>query len=1315
MSDSKELKPAISSKKSESGQGGIESALSQIAELVEKSTGHDFSKYKPSTLRRRIERRMQMVRVASVEEYVELLSNSDEEGHQLIDQFLIGVSSFFRDPDDFEALADRVLPELFDNRLPGEPVRIWVPACASGQEAYTIAILCAEYLDGADENQPVQIFASDIDQRSLARARRGIYPRSIADEVSSERLEKFFVETNDGYQVIERLREICLFSVHNVSRDPVFSCLDLISCRNLLIYMNADLQEELLDKFCFALKAEGFLFLGPSETIGNKSKQFRDHDPAHRIFRCEKSVSNLLPEVMRTIDSTSRTFSSRLTTLSTDIYSQAQRFVADGYGPRWVVVDENRRVVCGSGGTENYLTLSKGSFENDIIKMAQNGLRLGLRSALRRAIEEEKKVVRQDLTVETERGIQPVRVSVEPYSRAEASRDLFVVVFEEVGAPLDKRENISSEKGSDEVIAHLEQELSRVHRDLDETVRELEFSNEELRSSNEELLSMNEELQSSNEEMETAKEEVQAANRQLAQTNTDLENLLESTQIATLFLDRQGRIKRMTPAVQAIYNVKPGDIGRPLTDVTHRVEKMPPLPCIEEVDGQSSPDEEVVHTIEGRWYVRRVLPYVDSNAQKQGMVVTFVDNTDRRQAQDRASYLASIVESSADAIVGKTLDGIVTSWNRAAERMYGYSREEMLGSHISRIVPGDRPQEVERIMGRIRVGERIMPFTTKRRCKDGRLIDVSLTVAPVRSADGRLIGASAVARDISERIEHQRLLTERNRVLRETEKKLEEAIVEAEAANESKSEFLANMSHEIRTPMTAILGYADILLTHLEDPDNRQCVETIRRNGKYLLEIINDILDLSKIEAGKLQVNPEPVAPDKMVAEVVSLMSIRARKKSLNLEMEFASKIPETVNTDPVRLRQVLVNLVSNAIKFTDEGRVTVGVELVMGDESELKFSVSDTGIGMTKNEQEELFEPFTQGAQALRTAENTGTGLGLPICQRLVRMLGGEIMVESEPNVGTTVSFTIDAGPLDGVDFIERDTAIERPGQPILTVSEFPGESRILVVDDRREIRMLAAHYFEEVGARVDTASDGREAIGAFSAAMFEGQPYQAIIMDMQMPVMDGYQATKKLRRLGYDVPIIALTAAAMESDRERCLEAGCNFYVAKPIRADELVGLVADCINERSNPVGDSSSPSGPDADSDDGERSNMAAVDESTKDSLRRILVVEDNDDVRDSLEQLLALAGDFEVELAATGAEAIKAAQDEEFDVVLLDLGLPDMSGYRVLEKLQQIEDLESTRFVALTGRGTPEEIERSLKVGFVDHIIKPISIEELQEL
>ncbi|QDT11929.1 ATP-binding protein [Planctomycetes bacterium K23_9] len=382
------------------------------------------------------------------------------------------------------------------------------------------------------------------------------------------------------------------------------------------------------------------------------------------------------------------------------------------------------------------------------------------------------------------------------------------------------------------------------------------------------------------------------------------------------------------------------------------------------------------------------------------------------------------------------------------------------------------------------------------------------------------------------------------------EQSLKSARDEAEKANRSRGEFLANMSHEIRTPMAAIIGHADILRDHLKDPDNIQVVETIRRNGNFLLGILNDILDLSKIDAGKLEVELQPARPDEIVAEVRSLMDVRAAEKKLPLKIEFDGEIPEIIQTDAIRMRQILLNLVGNAIKFTDDGEVRLTVRYE-GDTNRLLFQVVDTGVGIDPEDLGSLFDPFVQ-ADNTSTRTVGGTGLGLAICQRLAKALSGEVDVESEQGVGS--KFTLSIAVSEDVRLVKPDLSLSICS--FVPQGEIELSARVLVVDDRRDIRYLAQHFIERAGGEVVTATNGQEAVDFITSD--ESEDVDLIVMDMQMPVMDGYDATSKLRSQGYKLPIIALTANAMKSDRDACLAAGCTDYTTKPLDSKLLIGMI-------------------------------------------------------------------------------------------------------------------------------------------------------------
>jgi signal transduction histidine kinase/CheY-like chemotaxis protein len=392
-----------------------------------------------------------------------------------------------------------------------------------------------------------------------------------------------------------------------------------------------------------------------------------------------------------------------------------------------------------------------------------------------------------------------------------------------------------------------------------------------------------------------------------------------------------------------------------------------------------------------------------------------------------------------------------------------------------------------------------------------------------------------------------------------TNERLRESEAAALAASQSKSEFLANMSHEIRTPMAAILGYADVLLGHLKDPDNRNCVMIMKRNGEHLLGLINDILDLSRIEAGKLDIDLQQCKLPQLVADIQSLMQVRATEKKLAFHVEFEGLVPQTIQTDPTRLRQVLINLIGNAIKFTAEGEVRLRVKLVgSADPPVVEFAIIDTGIGITAEQQGRLFKPFSQADTSV-TRKYGGSGLGLAISQRLVKMLLGEIELESEYGQGSTFLVRIPVGSLDQIELIEPNLVITKT-EPEQSPSESPNlDCRILVVDDRRDVRHISQHFLEKAGAKVSTAEDGQQGIDAAITGRDRGEPFDLVVMDMQMPNVDGLQAVAAMRSAGIEWPIIALTADAMKGDRDKCLNGGCDDYLSKPIDQAELIRMAA------------------------------------------------------------------------------------------------------------------------------------------------------------
>jgi len=511
----------------------------------------------------------------------------------------------------------------------------------------------------------------------------------------------------------------------------------------------------------------------------------------------------------------------------------------------------------------------------------------------------------------------------------------------------------------------------------------------------------------------------------------------------------------------------------------------------------------------------------------------------------------SILDTAPDGIVTFDRDGVIQSCNRVADSMFGYSQDQVLGMHVSVLLG----ESVQWILAEGGFGSTESShvkcvdheFTAKR--LNGAEFPMHFAVSSVKIESGCLF--TVIMRDVTQQKETEQLIRSQTERL--------------EAINKAKSEFLANMSHEIRTPMTAILGFAEVLRESNAHPDQIEAINTILRNGTYLLEIINDILDLSKIESGKIEVEQLPVDPIQIISDVTSLMSVRAVPKRLALDIECRGLIPETIETDPTRLRQILVNLVGNAIKFTEAGSVKIAMELAGQDTPapKLMFDVIDTGIGITTDQIDRLFKPFAQADSSV-TRRFGGTGLGLAISHRLSEMLGGKIMVESKLGQGSTFRVTIATGDLSNVrlraDAATANVASTASRKAHSPSTQQPVDCRVLLAEDGPDNQRLISFLLKKAGMKVTVVDNGELALNAALEAVSAGEPFDVILMDMQMPVMDGYTAATKLREAEYSRPIIALTAHAMKTDRQKCLDAGCDEYTTKPIKREELFGLIRE-----------------------------------------------------------------------------------------------------------------------------------------------------------
>jgi two-component system CheB/CheR fusion protein len=638
---------------------GVEEAHRAITTILRNHIGHDFRGYKHKTFLRRVQRRMQVLRLADIEDYVQHLRQDRTEAALLFRDLLIGVTNFFRDADAFQVLEKEVIPTLFEGKGAGDAVRVWVPGCATGEEVYSIAMLLAEHAQSLHVLPRIQVFATDIDERALEVARAGRYPANLLNDVPPDRLRRHFIEDGASYVVRKEIRDLCIFSAHSVVRDPPFSRIDLISCRNLLIYLGAELQGQVIPVFHYGLRPGGYLFLGVSETIGQHQTLFAPLDKQHRVFRRRDTVEPTIPfpltlQGSRFVQGTAEASRSPPTNAAL-LRRQVEARVLDRFAPAHVVVNQDGEVVYYSANTGKYLEAPSGVPNRQMLAMTRRGLRLDLRGALHDAMQTQKPMTREHIAVEVDDRVQLVNLTIEPFDQD--GEPLFLILFSDVGRPGPPEEIYGKERRRDQddaAVEQLERELRDTRERLQSTIEEYETSLEELKSANEEMTSINEELQSTNEELETSKEETQSINEelhtvnlelngkveQLDQSNSDLQNLFDSTRIAIVFLDRNLLIRNFTPAVTQIFNLISTDRGRPLTDIANHLDQVDFDKDLRTILARPEPLEKPVRSREGsQHYLMRILPYRNGRNAMEGLLLTFVDVTTLKTAEEEQRQL----------------------------------------------------------------------------------------------------------------------------------------------------------------------------------------------------------------------------------------------------------------------------------------------------------------------------------------------------------------------------------------------------------------------------------------------------------------------------------------------------------------------------------------------------------------------------------------------------------------------------------------------------------------------------------------------------
>ncbi|MDD3917099.1 MAG: chemotaxis protein CheB [Synergistaceae bacterium] len=1419
--------------------------------------GIDFSQYKDGTILRRLDRRMMMRAVADMSEYAELLEGDSEEVDHLYRDLLIDVTSFFRNPEAFSYLAETALPDLLARHPENEEFRVWSVACASGEEAYSLAMILDEVMANRSQKRSVRIFATDIHKSSLKTASAGYYSNEKLANVSTARREKYFYRTGaDGWTVRPNIRRMITFAPHNILSDPPFLHMHLISCRNMLIYLEKSAQIETLTRFSAALEQQGILFLGSSESVLDTQSEFLTVDSRLKIYRKQGTITSrplysLLPEKKKATAGSER--GSSKMPLSSLYPLLLERCMPTGF-----LVNSKGDLLHTFGGAGKYLQII-GPVRTDIGSILHGNLRVAVMTAIERSRKNRTPVRFSDVSHPLPGApLNTVEVSVEPLeertdSRSEEGNLFFFIRLEEMKPSLAaKAESFSVDEAAKARIEELERSLSEARENLQTIVEELETSNEELQATNEELLASNEELQSSNEELQSVNEEMhslnaeyQEKNEQLIDLNNDLQNLMSCTDIGTIFLDGELRIRRFTPAINRVFFLRDQDIGRPIEEMRSLVESgHDVVASIRRVLREGKVEEMEVTNREGVPMLQRIHPYVDIRGTVSGAVLTFVDLSLVKKSEEerrRSDMLRKAVLDSLDASIA-VLDregnmlAINETWRRFARENqakdfrtldtganyfaacacssdtedYRDAQDAMAGIRsvlsgrsesfemeypchspdekrwfLMRVTPllfpeggavvahidvtkekvatqtvKESEQRLLAVLNSIDAlvfvtdvdtfeilmindfGRKIFGDVVGRRCweaiQKGQTGPCEFCAeAPLLGDDGEPAGVRRwqvfnertkrwydcrdsairwtdrkyvrleIAMDITEtkkieeelrvhRDELDRLVAVRTEELSESNRELErqtefaqEMALKAEAANEAKSAFLANVSHEIRTPINAVIGFTELLLDSTLSSEQRRQAETVRASAETLLFLINEILDFAKIEAGKLELEVVDFDLRNTVEGFAGTLALQAYTKGIELACGVEPSLPSKVRGDPVRIRQILMNLGSNAVKFTQEGETVISVSKESETEETLwiRFSVRDTGIGIPGEKMGLLFTKFTQ-LDASTTRQYGGTGLGLAISKHLVERMGGSIGVESEHGNGSTFWFVLPfekngrgaeapeapegvaglrilvvdgnaasqafflrqfeswgmravvSSRTEALDVLRRGFSDEDPfrvvldadsgrsgehslgdaimndeslsetvlitlvplgirhginppdgerryslvkpvqsaelaaaltaialGGTVFSVAHEDGKessswllscgenARILLVEDNAVNRQVALALLKKAGVRADTAENGLEALEALRS-----NDYDLVLMDLQMPVMDGLAATLAIRAgrgdvRNPDVPVVAMTAHALQSDREACMHAGMNGYITKPIRPAELL----------------------------------------------------------------------------------------------------------------------------------------------------------------
>ncbi|CAB3786838.1 CheR family methyltransferase [Paraburkholderia fynbosensis] len=1136
--------------------------LEEVLDILRQRTHHDFGNYKHGTILRRLERRMQVNGLITIAAYRDFLVATPDETPRLLADMLIGVTNFFRDPEAFDALEKAIIPELSRSLQGRDEIRAWVPACATGEEAFSIAIMLSEAARKVPHQPRVTVYATDIDERAISIARTGSYPGAVANDIPASRLAQYFYQDGGRYKLVKSVRDRVIFAAHNLLRDPPFSRVDLVSCRNVLIYLDRRAQARVLDTFHFALRPGGYLFLGSAESADFASELFGPVDKHRKIYRAlpgaTKSGLPLFPVAPAQKATSGQTFfalggDGKVANALPPNHARA----LDLFGPPVIIMRADGEILHRSANANGLTHDLRHTRVHNLFDIVRADAQASLRRAIERCLANGRRDEEQAVPFESATGAISVDLSLRPYHDPAHDENLLWIVCDPV-APVPGMQIKPAAENGGETIDSLKHALAGSEHRLRSSMQNVQNSTEELRASNEELQAMNEELRSATEELEASREELQSLNEELVTVNSelvikvqesarisdDLQNLISLVGVATIFVDRMLNIKRYTSPAETLFNILPGDRGRPLQHLTHNLEYPAMIEDLRTAFEQLKKTEREIGSKDGRSFLARVLPYRTDDDRIDGAVLAFIDisETKTAQSQVRASVekLRLAAQATHDfAIIVLDADGTIVNWNAGASRIFGFEAQDMLGHPLDAIfTPEDRASGVpaherRKAMesGRAEDERWHLTQTGEQVFCSGFLshIDVPGFAGFVK------IVHDATQRKLAEGQQQEALAIERAQH------------TEVQKLSRMKDEFIAVLSHELKNPLNLIHMKAEMLVRL---PEARhigriqEVADAIQKSVNTQAQIIDDLLDFSRVNTGKLSLRFAPTD----VSEIVRSIADALQKDATEAGIELRVAVPETpvlIRGDAIRVEQIVWNLVSNALKFTlPKGTVTVSLSL---ESAQARIEVSDTGIGIAPDAIESIFEMFHQEPVVAHHARRGGLGIGLSLVRQLARLHGGAVEAHSD-------------GPGHGARFVvwlpaDASSDHRQPGDRQADPSVFRGTS-ILLVDDERESVVAMSDLFSLYDAKVMTAANASDALEIAKQRSFD-----LIVTDVNLPDFDGYWLVRHLRALPSCVAsaIVAVTGRPVAQEEQAGLEAGCDACLAKPFNLQSLADLMS------------------------------------------------------------------------------------------------------------------------------------------------------------